>query len=103
MTGRRPLPGLTPWLSLVIALAIVAGDFPVVHEHRALAPSLYNEECPLSLLATPPTATLRAPAADLATPLPMGEPAIPADAPALDPQPLLSPGARAPPTTHRAL
>jgi hypothetical protein len=83
----------------VVALAVFAGDLPVVHEHRDGGPALYDEECTQARLAlchagipaleAPDTPPPR-PAPGLApTPVPPRPPASPDRRPA----------ARAPPAT----
>jgi hypothetical protein len=86
-----------------LVLALLATDVPVVHAHRGPDLGLYNEECPLGRLATPPSAALPdaspptsplGPAPDLAS-------TSPAPAPAA--RPLDSSEARAPPTPDPVL
>src|SRR5262245_13066811 len=86
---------------LALVLALLATGVPVVHAHRDPDLGLYNEECPLGRLATPPSAALPdtspapstlGPAPDLPstspTPAPAGRPLDSSEArapPALDP------------------
>jgi hypothetical protein len=84
-------------LSLALVLALVATDLPVVHAHGGGTVGLYNEECPLGRLATPPSAVLAdaSPPVSVLGPSPDQGPSAPADLPASEP--LDSHGARAPP------
>jgi hypothetical protein len=83
--------------ALALVLALLATELPVVHAHDDGDVGLYNEECPLGRLATPPSAAV--PDADPpATVLgPATDPPLisPALAPAA--RPLGSHAARAPP------
>jgi hypothetical protein len=94
-TGSLSWRTIGPALALVLAL--LATDVPVVHAHRGPDLGLYNAECPLSRLATPPSAALPdaspaasalGPAADLASTAPAPPPLV---------RPLDSREARAPP------
>jgi hypothetical protein len=96
-TPLRSWRSVGPALALILAL--FATDLPVVHAHANGHPGLYNEECPLGRLATPPSAVLRD-ANQPATALgPAPDP--PLTPPALTPvvRPLDFHGARAPPAT----
>jgi hypothetical protein len=93
-----PLPCRVTVLPLVLVLALLATDVPVVHGHRGPDLGFYNEECPLGRLATAPTAALpdASPVASELGPAPDLPSAHPALASVV--RPLESREARAPPT-----
>jgi hypothetical protein len=92
-----PLPWRATIFPLVLVLALLATDVPVVHAHRGPDLGLYNEECPLGRLATRTTAALpnASPATSTLGPAPDLPSTSPAPAPAV--RPLDSADARAPP------
>ena len=89
-----PMPRLWP---ILLALAVLAADVPVVHQHTGSEPGLFNEECPLARLAAGTGARALAPVPDLPGPAPAVNVALPAWTPVPASLPLLALGARAPP------
>ena len=85
-------------LSLALVLALVATDLPVVHAHGGGTVGLYNEDCPLGRLATPPSAVLAdaSPPVSVLGPSPDPRPCRPGRT-RRHAAPLDSHGARAPP------
>jgi hypothetical protein len=84
-------------VSLALVLALVATDLPVVHAHGGAHAGLYNEECPLGRLATPPSAVLADTSPPPNTLGPALDPPLVAPAAATPSRLLDSHGARAPP------
>jgi hypothetical protein len=61
--------GILPRLALLWLLVfVVATEVPVLHAHDAEGAALYNEECPLTRLATAPPGTTPAPAVQVSAP-----------------------------------
>jgi hypothetical protein len=91
-----PLSWRAAAVPLVLVLALLVTSFPVVHAHDHDL-SLYNEECPLARLATPPTVALVdvSPVHSALDQAPDAPPALRPPAPAA--APLDSHGPRAPP------